>query len=108
MAPTAAHRVDEQDTTHREPDDARRRTGDGPAQPRAGRTGVLGSRAERPADGTHRTGEPATPPHTGRGGKAPSAAGPKSQEAQRCRKEGVADKDLPDKAGAEVAGAERG
>lgn len=38
--------------------------------PRAGRTGLAGSRAERPADGSTRN---CTVPVVGRGGKAPSA-----------------------------------
>lgn len=97
MARTAAHLVEEQETQRCEQDAARRKGGEKPSQPRAGRTGMQGSRAERPADGTHRTSDPATPPHTGRGGKAPSATGPKAHQAGSGQKNGSgkSDEDLP-------------
>jgi hypothetical protein len=60
-----------------EKEEVRRDKVDDRRSPRAGRTGGLGSRAERPSEGTPRTGATedttARTPEPARGSKAPSA-----------------------------------
>jgi hypothetical protein len=66
---TLPHRSDPADDP-----DPRKKPNDGVA-PRAGRTGGLGTRAERPAEGRKQPVETTHQQEGGRGGKAPSACG---------------------------------
>lgn len=73
MLDEALHRLEK---VVREPAGDRRR-----AAPRAGRTGGLGTRAERPSEGGIHRSVVKPPSEPGRGGKAPSATG-EEREAQ--------------------------
>lgn len=53
--------------------------------PRAGRTGGLGTRAERPSEGRKQPVETTHDEHGGRGGRAPSAADDAHQRAMAVR-----------------------
>ena len=71
-------RTDPADPSHgKKPHDA--------AAPRAGRTGGLGSRAERPSPGSKHPVETTHQQEGGRGGKAPSAANHQRQDPTPAR-----------------------
>ena len=70
-------RTDPDPSTGKKPHDA--------VAPRAGRTGGLGTRAERPSEGRKQPMETTHQQEGGRGGKAPSAADDAHQRAMRAR-----------------------